>query len=100
MFSVPLASSIAYGGRKADNNFFRILGIILIVVNVACVVQTFFLADRWWYGLVAYVLGYVLQFVYAFVRPILMIIIPFLWSLIEIAGGIILPILSHIYLYQ
>lgn len=100
LFSVPLASSIAYGGRKAGNDFFKILGIILIAVNVLFAAQTIFVADCWWYGLIAYVFGFVLQVVYAFVRPFLMILMPSMWSLIEIAGGIILPILSHMYLYK
>ena len=100
LLSFPLSTAITYAGKKAGNVFWERAGMLLIIVNLAFLVLTIFVADKWWYGVVTFLASYLIQIIYRLIRPLLMLTIPNIWSLIEIVSGITLPILSFIYLFS
>ena len=88
-------------GKKITSAMQKIIvGMLLIIVNLAFLLLTIFVADKWWYGVVTFFASYLIQIIYGLIRPLLMLAIPNIWSLIEIVSGITLPILSFIYLFS
>ncbi len=107
LFAIPLTFGMLVGGREAghpihsDNASSQLFGFIALIANIAFIIETIFVADKWWYGLVLGIIAFLLRYVYDFLRSIIIVVIPFfIWQIIEVVAGIAMPILCHILLYK
>lgn len=94
-----LSSAVMFGGNKAGNATFFVYGRLLFFVNLIFIVISVFLAEKWWYGLLALIIAQILVSIVGRIRALMMMIMPMFWSIMEIIGAPIATIITYVFFF-